>query len=277
MSPSRDFLVLLSRSIYRRGAEVASAPLAFLSIVAVAIFQFPAHIINRLGYLNLGILANEILAVLAVPIAIIAVFRLKASRLIPFRRISVTGFLAFLVFMLGAVIVMDYLTWASEILLPLPDSVREQLDRAMYAPDAGTFVMKLFVLCVIPAVCEEIYFRGFFQTSLTGHWGAGWAILITSVVFAAMHGNFHYFHLYVLLGLIFGWAYWVSGTLWASIACHVLNNSWTFVNHVKGFQLPIEDASLYRNGLILIGALTISVVSAYLIRTRFFRRERSFP
>ncbi len=274
MSPSRDFFLLISRSIYRRGAEVASAPLAFISIIVVSLFQLPAHIINRFGYLNIGILANEILAVLAVPIAIIAVFRLKASRLIPFRRISIAGFLAFVVFMLGAVVVMDYLTWASEILLPLPESVREQLERVMYAPDAGTFMMKLFVLCVIPAVCEEIYFRGFFQTSLTAQWGAGWAILVTSIVFAAMHGNFHYFHLYVLLGLIFGWAYSVSGTLWASIACHVLNNSWTFVNHVKGFHLPLEGASIYRNGLVLTGALTISLATAYLIRTKVFHKGR---
>jgi membrane protease YdiL (CAAX protease family) len=157
------------------------------------------------------------------------------------------------------------------MILPLPENIREQLDKIMYAPDAKVFIMKLFVLSIIPAVCEEIYFRGFFQTSLTAHWGAGWAILVTSVVFAAMHGNFYYFHLYILLGLVFGWAYYISGTLWASIACHVFNNCWTFVNHVRGFKLPLEDVPVYQNALVFIGGLTIFFVLGFLIRKRTAR------
>lgn len=271
MSSTRDLLLLLSRSIYQKGVQVASAPLTFISVVMVAIFQLPAHFLNRLGYLNIGILANELIAVLGVPLVLIAALGLSAKKLMPFKRISLGGFLAFLVFMLGAVVVIDYLTVASELIFPLPESIREQLDKVMYAPDSKTFIMKLFVLCIIPAVCEEIYFRGFFQTSLTACWGAGWAILITSVVFAAMHGNIHYFHLYVLLGLIFGWAYSITGTLWASIACHIFNNSWTFINHARGFKLPLEEASVYQNSLIFVGGLTIFLVMGYMIRRRMRR------
>jgi len=271
MKSAREFITVLARDILRRG-EVASPPLVFLSIPFVALLQYPAHLLNEAGYLNVGILANEMVAVLGVPLIIIAVLGFSARRLIPFRMISAGNLFAFLVFMAGAVVMIDYLTAASELLLPLPDEIREQLDRVMRAPDAQTFVFKIFVLCIVPAVCEEIYFRGFIQTSLRARWGAGWAIATTSIIFAAMHGNIYYFHLYVLLGLIFGWAYEVSGTLWASIACHVFNNCWTFVNHVRGFEIPVEGIPVYMNVAIATASVLVAAFGFFII-TRNLKRQ----
>jgi membrane protease YdiL (CAAX protease family) len=273
MSSPREFIAALARNIFRRG-EVASAPLVFLSIPFVALLQYPAHLLNNAGYLSAGILANEIVAVLGVPLIIIVALHLNTRRLIPFGKISAGHVVAFLVFMIGAVVMIDYLTALSELVFPLPEEIREQLDKVMYTPDARTFILKIFVLCLIPAVCEEIYFRGFFQTSIRARWGVGWAIVITSIVFAAMHGNVYYFHLYFLLGLIFGWAYEVSGTLWASIACHILNNCWTFINHVRGFEIPLEGVPLHMNVVIACSSAAV-VAFGFLVITKKLGRPHS--
>lgn len=276
MNSAREFIVALARNIFRRG-DVASAPLVFLSIPFVALLQYPAHLLNNAGYLSAGILSNEIVAVLGVPLIIIAVLGLSIKRLIPFRKISAGSVIAFLIFMLGAVVMIDYLTAASELVFPLPVEIREQLDKVMHAPDAQTFVFKIFVLCLVPAICEEIYFRGFIQTSLRARWGAGWALVITSIIFAAMHGNIHYFHLYFLLGLIFGWVYEMSGTLWASIACHVLNNCWTFVNHVRDFEIPVEGIPLYMNVVIAIASVAVAALGFFVITKKLGRPSPSKP
>ncbi len=276
MISAREFIAALARDIVRRGG-VASAPLVFLSIPFVALLQYPAHLLNNAGYLNAGILTNEIVAVLGVPLIVIVALHLDPKRLIPFGKISAGHLIAFLVFMIGAVVMIDYLTALSELVFPLPGEIKEQLDRVMYAPDAKTFVLKIFVLCLVPAVCEEIYFRGFFQTSLRARWGVGWAIVITSVVFAAMHGNVYYFHLYFLLGLIFGWAYEMSGTLWASIACHVFNNCWTFINHVRGFEIPLEGVSLHMNVIIACASVAVAAFGFLVITKKFGRLHSSEP
>ena len=276
MNGAREFITALARNIFRRG-EVASAPLVFLSIPFVALLQYPAHLLNNAGYLDAGILVNEIVAVLGVPLIIIAALHFNPKKLIPFGKISAGHLIAFLVFMIGAVVMIDYLTALSELVFPLPAEIREQLDKVMHAPDVRTFILKIFVLCLVPAICEEIYFRGFFQTSLKARWGVGWAIVITSVVFAAMHGNIYYFHLYFLLGLIFGWAYEMSGTLWASIACHVLNNSWTFVNHVRGFEIPIEGVSLHTNVAIACASAAVAAFGFFVITKKLGRPHSSKP
>lgn len=264
----RRFMQAVARSIYHRGEEVASAPLVFLSVPIVTAFQLPAYFIGKAGYLNLSIFTNEVFAVLAVPLILIGALKLNVRRLVPLTRVSFGTVLLLAVFMLGADVLIEYLTFASEQLFPLPEEVRQQLDRIMSAPNAQTFVIKLFVLCIIPAICEEVYFRGFFQTSIEASWGRGWALAVTAVVFAGLHGNIHYFHLYLLLGLIFGWVYAVTGTLWAPIICHVVNNCWTFIIHVIGFDIPIEGVSIYLNSLIVIGGAVLFIVGAHLLKRR---------
>jgi membrane protease YdiL (CAAX protease family) len=269
MRSARELIIAIARNVFRRG-EVASVPLVFLSIPFVALLQYPAYLLSNAGYLSASILANEIVAVLGVPLILITVLHFSPRRLIPFRNISAGKLAAFLVFMLGAVVLIDYLTAISELVFPLPEEIRQQLDRVMYSPDTRTFVFKIFVLCLVPAVCEEIYFRGFIQTSLRARWGAPWALVISAVLFAAMHGNIHYLHLYFLLGLIFGWAYEVSGTLWASIACHALNNCWTFVNHVRDFEIPIEGVPLHTNVAIAVASVAV-VAFGFFVMTKKLR------
>lgn len=265
-------MAALARALYRRGAEVASAPLVFLSIPIVALFQYPAHILNQRGYLDAGILTNEILAVLAVPLALILILGFSRRRLLPFKRISLPLVFILLGFMLGADLLIDFLTQASEQILPLPEAFKEQLETIMAAPDAQTMMVKIVVLCIVPAVCEEIYFRGFIQRSIEAQWGRGWALLTASVIFAAMHGNIYYFHLYMILGVLFGWVLIVTDTLWAPILCHVVNNCWTFLGHANGLKIPLKDASIGINVVIALTGLVLFILMGLLLRKRWLRR-----
>ncbi|MFH1830269.1 MAG: type II CAAX endopeptidase family protein [Pseudomonadota bacterium] len=262
-----EIIAFYRQAILPPGAKLVSLPLAFLSIAIVALFEFPAHFITQAGYVDLGILTNEIIAVAGVPLILILWLKLSREKLLPFISLRVSIVALLVVFMFGADIIIDYLTAASEIVLPLPQDIKDMFEKVMAAPSADVVMCKFFVLCVVPAVCEEIFFRGFFQTSLTARLGVGKAVLITSVVFAIMHGNFYYVHLYIMLGLIFGWVYAVTGSLWAPIICHVFNNSWTFFNHVRGFKLPLPDVPVYVNALIVSGGALLLIATLLAIRS----------
>ncbi len=267
MRTLNEIIAFYRRVIFPPDAKVASVQLAFFSIVIVAVFELPAHFISKAGYTAVGILTNEIVAVAGVPIALILLLKFSSARLLPFVKLRLSIMAMLLILMLGGVIVIDYLTAASEIVLPLPEEIKETLEKVMAAPSADVVMWKFFVLCVVPAVCEEIFFRGFFQTSLTARMGVAKAIVITAIVFAVMHGNFQYVHLYVLLGLIFGWVYAVTGSLWAPIICHVFNNSWTFFNHVREFELPLPDVPLYVNASIAAGGALLLIAAALSLRS----------
>ncbi|MCD8185357.1 MAG: CPBP family intramembrane metalloprotease, partial [Rikenellaceae bacterium] len=80
-------------------------------------------------------------------------------------------------------------------------------------------------------VCEEILFRGIIQDSLTVKRGPISGILIASAIFGAIHGIPQQVVAGFFLGLIIGYLYWRTRSLWSAIILHGINNALaTFMN-----------------------------------------------
>lgn len=74
-------------------------------------------------------------------------------------------------------------------------------------------------------VCEEAAFRGYLQRTLERASGPRVAIAVSGLLFAARHLDPLRFAPLVLLGVLFGWLSWRSGSLWPAIAAHAANNA----------------------------------------------------
>jgi len=92
------------------------------------------------------------------------------------------------------------------------------------------FLIGLTVIAVLPAIGEELLFRGFIQNYL---WKAfrspHAAIWATAFLFSAIHLQFFGFFPRMLLGALFGYLYWQSGSLWIPIVGHFTNNALNLV------------------------------------------------
>ncbi len=265
MQPCGRFAAF-ARALYTPGSTIPSPALVFLAVALVSALQIPASFLIRAEHISTGVLVNELVAIAGVPIALVWLLRFERRRVMPLNIPGAAVIALVIMLTCGAVIVMDFTTAASEHFFPLPSEIEAQYDLMMNASAPAAVVWKFFILCLVPGVCEEIFFRGFCQGSLAWRWGNAMAIFVTAVIFAALHGNPWYFHLYILLGILFGWVFAVTGSLWASILCHVLNNSWTFFNHLRGFELPIEGASIFFNGAIFFWGAAFIVVAVTLLR-----------
>ena len=73
---------------------------------------------------------------------------------------------------------------------------------------------------VLPAFIEEIVFRGAIMQSLR-RFGDGFALLVSSVLFAVVHGNFVQAPYAFLMGLVIGYFVLRTGSLWAGIFIHL--------------------------------------------------------
>lgn len=104
---------------------------------------------------------------------------------------------------------------------------------------AGGILSNIFIVCVLPAIGEELLFRGVFQKIFRDWTGnAHLSIFITSVLFSALHLQFFGFFPRLALGMLFGYLYHFSGNLWLPVAAHFANNS-----------LALLAASLYEKGM----------------------------
>ena len=86
-------------------------------------------------------------------------------------------------------------------------------------------LVNILIIAVIPAIGEELLFRGVFQRlfiSLTRNPHAG--IIITAFIFSALHLQFLSFLPRFFLGALFGYMVYWSHSLWPAIAAHFLNN-----------------------------------------------------
>lgn len=86
------------------------------------------------------------------------------------------------------------------------------------------FRAMVFEMCLMPAVWEEIAFRGLIQTNLSKKFGKWEAILITSAMFAIIHITAISWPYLFLLGLTLGLLRWYSQSLWPVILMHFLHN-----------------------------------------------------
>ena len=88
----------------------------------------------------------------------------------------------------------------------------------------------LSIAIVVP-ILEEFLFRG----AIEGHllrkgWSPKWAILVSALIFGIIHGNPAQIPFAFLIGLLFGWLYYRTGSLVPGIVGHIINNSfgaWT--------------------------------------------------
>lgn len=116
--------------------------------------------------------------------------------------------------------------------LPLPESVRlmeEQMNdsiKGLLQMDGPLeFLANLALIALLPAIGEELVFRGVVQQQLLRRITPPWlALVLTAAVFSFIHFQFEGFLPRMLLGLLLGWLYWRTGNFWVPVAAHFANN-----------------------------------------------------
>ena len=95
-----------------------------------------------------------------------------------------------------------------------------------YMKTFNDYLLSLLVLAAIPAIIEEVLFRGGFQQIFIGWTKSKWAgILLTSVLFSAIHFSYFGFLPRAALGVVLGLIFFYGKNIWLNIALHFLNNA----------------------------------------------------
>ncbi len=117
--------------------------------------------------------------------------------------------------------------------LPLPDVFRQMEEqttetlKALLQMDNGLELAgNLVLIALLPAIGEEIVFRGVVQQQIQRRIHSPWlAILLAAAVFSFIHFQFEGFLPRLLLGVLLGWLYWRTQNFWVPVAAHFANNA----------------------------------------------------
>ena len=142
------------------------------------------------------------------------------------------------------------------------------------------YFIAVLMLALLPAIAEELLFRGCLQKVMIGvSRNATIGIIITSILFSLMHGSYYGFLVRVFLGIMLGYIYYYGKNIWLNITMHFLNNAFvvTQMYSISKNGISATDEQAAKNvpviSIIFVGALaTVGLV--YLFKT--FKQESEF-
>jgi membrane protease YdiL (CAAX protease family) len=132
-------------------------------------------------------------------------------------------------------------------------------------------IVGIFLIGVLAAVGEELFFRGVLQRIIIHICKNPWVgIIITSAFFSAGHMQFSGFLPRMFLGVALGALYWYGGSLWPGILFHMGYNS---IGVIAAYFMPeqlnkAETIETSLPGLLVMGTMGILAIIYLIIKMK---------
>ncbi|HEX5669715.1 MAG TPA: CPBP family intramembrane glutamic endopeptidase [Chitinophagaceae bacterium] len=108
----------------------------------------------------------------------------------------------------------------------LESAYAEQIKGVARITGLGDYLISLVVMALAPAFFEELFFRGGVQNLLQRSTKNPWlSIVVTSIIFSAIHLSYYGFLPRFALGMVLGMFFYYSGSLWLPILGHFFQNA----------------------------------------------------
>lgn len=251
------------RSVPSPGGAVA---LLFLVAVLFLMGAFPLNAL--LG--EPGLVLSQLLF-LALPAVLYVVVRghdlsRTFSLRLPSRRHLLGGLLLFL----GGTPLAWFLAWLQSLVAPVPVEYLEAMAEMLTADSVSRFLWLLFMAAAIPALCEEVLFRGTLLSGLRNGLPTAVAVVLSGIIFGLFHVSpetgFRILPT-AWLGILLAWVVVASGSLPLAILLHFLNNG--AILALMALPLTREMVSGTDDApplLLVVGAFVALIMGVRLLR-----------
>ena len=133
-------------------------------------------------------------------------------------------------------------------------------------------ILNLIMIAILPAIGEELIFRGVFQKIFIKLFKSGHiAIWFMAILFSTLHFQFFGFVPRLILGVVFGYLFFWSGNLWLPIMSHFVNNAFPVI--ITYFQdahkLNVSTGiALWKQALGLPVPVTVCLIILFYFRNK---------
>jgi hypothetical protein len=147
--------------------------------------------------------------------------------------------------------------------LDIPDVIQNLGNQLFTAHSTSEFILLVFIVAVTPAICEEVFFRGYVQRTMERNMGAK-SFVITGIIFGLFHMQPLSLISLSILGVLFSFFFYRSKSILPSGAAHFTNNFIALLLLYIYSQSP--DSEIFLEGNIpLEWVLVSSVISITLL------------
>jgi membrane protease YdiL (CAAX protease family) len=232
---------------------------------------------NNIRYVKSYVAINHILIFIISPLIFLMIFsRNRVISYLSLRHFHPSLLLLFPLALFSLYPLMGFLSFYVEQ-IELPDfldnmdkSSMESLGELLNMTSVQDLLINIVIIGIIPGIGEELLFRGVIQKELSKKLtNPHVAIFITAFLFSAFHFQVAGFIPKLMIGLVLGYAYFLSGSLILPMIIHSLNNIFLTTSlFAAGGKIQTQDiqsenvpiaAVLF--SLILFATLTYLILS----------------
>ena len=246
--------------------------LAFSSVLG-ALFLLSGDGMNDITNIQIGQVISQVFGFMLPPILYVMLVKEKPFDYLGFKKLqpwSLLGVVAIFTIIPFLAMVTE---WNDNISLPESMAVLEQKLRYIQElanettekfMTEGSLFSGLLIVAALAAISEELLFRSVIQKAMikickNAHIG----IILTAIVFSAFHGDFFGFFPRFILGLMLGYMFYLSGSIFPSMLMHFVNNGTIvmlyYLNNKEIINVDIETFGLTDNVLVIAMSLITTV------------------
>ena len=224
-------------------------------IVLVLSYYFSFMFINSSKYLLFAIMPLTILIVVTIA-SLLARLDFKSS-------FKLNGFRLNKLHIYIMIYVSTYIlgNFILELLIKIFPNILENYSQFGAILSVDNLWLSIITIALLPAVFEELLFRGVIFTSFNKKYGAYVAIIISALLFGIYHMNWVQGIYAFVFGLTLAYIYFKSNSLFVPIILHFMNNLMSVL--LDYFQINIEIPKVY-NFYFIICAIGLLILSLYL-------------
>lgn len=272
------FLILLLGTIVFNLIQIGLMPLFGLNVATVTEKMGAGGIIENVPYLRLILFINQIL-MFGIP-AIATLYLAYSKRwiwAIGFEQTpKLSWFLLTIVWWAVSMPLIQFIYWVN-LKLPLSQWIKntdnqqnELIELILHYQNGAELTLVVVLLAILPAICEEFFFRGFLQRQLKRLFNNEVsAVFAAAFIFSAIHFQFQGFLPRMALGIILGFSLMWTKSIWIPIVLHATHNLFSLLGFLFfGQKITNQEEELDKineNFFIYLAAAAVSWTLVYFL------------
>lgn len=184
-------------------------------------------------------------------------------------KIAPSGWGALLIIIAGSFFTIDALAHLNTVLLPEAPwvenlkaqeaTVKLALDILLSNMVPTTLLANALIMVVVPAVGEELFFRGAVQSLLGQKFNHHLAIVSTALFFALGHMQPLSVLPILFMGVVFGYLKHWTGSIWVPIGLHLINNATALGSAYLNDATLLEESTMAGSIWSYVGPILVLV------------------
>lgn len=152
----------------------------------------------------------------------------------------------------------------------MEDTSNKLVERMLSYTDPISIMVNIIMIVFLPAIGEELLFRSVLIRSFSRIFrNTHVAVLLAAVIFSAFHMQFFGFLPRMMLGILFGYLFVITRSIWPAVFAHLLNNGTvvvvTYLNGSGILKQTPEEFGSTESTLFLVFSIIVTGVLTFIL------------